>query len=98
MSFSNLTKYKARFRQWGACARCDKPLDSGEEFAHALFPQSQGGPEDESNCVMLCAKCQNEAHDDPNSQSAMAPPLGYFPYANLYGGHAPAQAGAPRRR
>lgn len=98
MSFSNLTKYKARFRQWGACARCGQPLDGMEEFAHALYPQSQGGPESENNCVMLCGQCQNEAHNDPNSQSCMAPPLSYFPNAKMYGGHMQAPAGASRRR
>ena len=98
MSFSYLTKYKARFRQWGKCARCGQFLEGVEEFAHALFPQSQGGPEKEDNCVMLCPRCQNKAENDPNSQSCMTPPLGYFPYANIFASHKQSQARVSRSK
>lgn len=97
MSFSNLTLYQARFRQWGKCARCGKSLDNYEEFPHALYPQSQGGPEKEENCVLLCRGCYQEAENDSNSQSCMTPPLSYFPFANIYGGHATG-GGVSRRR
>jgi len=97
MSFNPLTKNQIRLRQWGKCARCGESLHDTEEFAHPLYPQSQGGPEKEENCVMLCPNCQNTAENDPNSQSCMTAPLGYFPFANIFASHKQAQARVSRR-
>ncbi len=98
MSFSNLTKYKARFRQWGKCALCGESLDNIEEFAHHLWPESQGGPDKEDNCVILCGNCHYRVHNDGNYRSCIVAPLSYFPYANIHGGHKPTPSRATRTR
>ena len=98
MSFSNLTKNQARFRQRGKCAHCGQSLNELDESAHYLLRENFGGPDKEENCVILCQGCHSTVHNNASFQSSYLAPLSHFPYANIYGSHPHTQARAARTR
>ena len=82
MPFSDATKNAARLRQWGLCGRCGHNLDHLWEEAHHIRPQALGGSDDVDNCVVLCDKCNQAAHNFGNFRSLIVAPRDYFPFFN----------------
>ena len=81
--FIDITKTRARARQWGMCGACGEGLYFSEEEAHEVMPVWKGGWGSVDNCVILCAKCSKVAEKTAHERSSHASPLDYFPY--LYG-------------
>lgn len=96
MAFTDMTRNKARYRQWEMCGTCGEGLHFSDEQAHEIKPVSAGGRNNVDNCIVLCGKCSEIAHREEHERSVHVSPLVYYPY--LYGrGLKKASAGKKRR-
>lgn len=96
MAFTDITRNKARYRQWEMCGACGDGLHFSDEQAHEIKPYSAGGRSVVDNCIILCGKCGDAATRDEHDRSPHVSPFVYYPY--LYGrGLKKASIGKKRR-
>lgn len=82
MGFSDMVKNDARLRQDEKCGLCGNRLNNIREIAHHVIPKALGGPDEVSNCVVLCDSCKYNIHNNGNYNSLVVMRKESFIYAN----------------